>query len=175
MFGALLTVVGLIIAAGIVAWFISSRMSAAPTAAAPAPVAAAPAAAPAPAAPLPPPPEGAGAVATEVAGRPKAIVYFASARADLSGEFNAAVAPVIAWLQAHPEDMVEVSGFNDPRGNAAFNADLSRRRAETVAAELRTLTVPDQQITLSPPASATDTTTDLAGARRVEITVVPRP
>jgi outer membrane protein OmpA-like peptidoglycan-associated protein len=176
MFGTLLGVVGLIIGAALIAWFISSRMGGTPDAAAPV-VAAAPAA-PAPAAPTPAPapatpPEGAGVVATEVAGRPMVSVYFDTASALISSDFGTSAAPIVAWLAAHPEDMAQVSGFNDPRGNAAFNADLSRRRAEGVAAELRRLGVPDNQIDLEPPASATDTTTNLAGARRVEITVVP--
>jgi outer membrane protein OmpA-like peptidoglycan-associated protein len=112
-------------------------------------------------------------IATEVGGKPMVSVYFDTASAEVHSDFATSVAPIIAWLAAHPEDMAQVSGFNDPRGNAAFNADLSRRRAEGVAAQLRELGVPDQQIDLEPPASATDATTDLAGARRVEITVVP--
>ena len=174
MFGAAAAVIGLILLAALVAWFISSRMGsdgdAAPVVSA-APAAPAPAA-PAPA-PAPTPPEGAGVVATEVAGRPMVSVYFDTARADIAADFETAVAPVVAWLAANPGDMAQVSGFNDPRGDAAFNADLSRRRAEGVAEALRRLGVPEQQIDLEPPASATDATTDLAGARRVEITVVP--
>jgi outer membrane protein OmpA-like peptidoglycan-associated protein len=175
MFGTVLGVVGLIIGAALLAWFISSRMGGS-TEAAPAVAAAAPAPAPAPAAtpaPAPTPPEGSGVIATEVGGKPMVSVYFDTASAEVHSDFATSVAPIIAWLAAHPEDMAQVSGFNDPRGNAAFNADLSRRRAEGVAAQLRELGVPDQQIDLEPPASATDATTDLAGARRVEITVVP--
>lgn len=168
LFGSAAAVIGLIIGAALLAWFISSRMGGDGEAAAPVV-----AAAPAPVAPPPAPPEGAGVIATEVAGRPMVSVYFASAQADIAPDFETAVAPILAWLEANPGDMAQISGFNDPTGNAEFNADLARRRAEGVAAELRRLGVPEQQIDLEPPASATDTTTDLAGARRVEITVVP--
>jgi outer membrane protein OmpA-like peptidoglycan-associated protein len=166
-------VVGIFAMTAIAGWFISGRNTA-PDAPAPQVAAAAPAPAPAPAPVVaPPPPEGAGIVATEVAGRPKVSVFFETARADIATGFEPAVAPILAWLRANPGDMAQVSGFNDPRGNAEFNADLSRRRAEGVAAELRRLGVPENQLDLEPPASATDATTDLAGARRVEITVVP--
>jgi outer membrane protein OmpA-like peptidoglycan-associated protein len=174
MFGTVLGVLGLIIGAALLAWFISSRMGGTPDAAAPVVAAApAPVAPAAPPAPPPTPPEGSGVIATEVAGRPMVSVFFDSGSALIASDFATVAAPIKAWLDANPGDMAQVSGFNDPTGNAAFNADLSRRRAEGVAAALRDLGVADNQIDLEPPASATDASTDLAGARRVEITVVP--
>jgi outer membrane protein OmpA-like peptidoglycan-associated protein len=40
------------------------------------------------------------------------------------------------WLRAYPDAHVEIEGFADERGPAAYNARLSRRRAEAVATEL---------------------------------------
>ncbi len=36
-----------------------------------------------------------------------------------------------------------MSGYNDPSGNAAFNAKLSKKRAQAVAAALKTAGIPE--------------------------------
>lgn len=172
MFATFIGVVALIIVAALLAWFISSRMGAEPGAG-PAPVAiVAPAPAPAPvaAATLP---DGAGVVTTEIDGRPMVSVYFDTARADLTPDFATATAPIKAWIDAHPGDRLTVSGFNDPSGDAAFNADLSRRRAQAVAAALTDIGISRDIIDLERPAETSDASVDMASARRVEISVKP--
>lgn len=136
---------------------------AAPTAAA------VPAAAPAPAAI----PEGAGVVSEVVEGRPKVSVYFAVGKNDIAPDFAAAVAPVKAWLDANPADRAQLSGFTDPTGDAAANADLAKNRAKAVEAALTAEGVAADRIDLVKPADTSDEASDLAGARRVEITVTP--
>lgn len=138
--------------------------------------------APAPAAPAPAPapvvepapaaiPEGAGVVSEVVEGRPKVSVYFAVGKNDIAPDFTAAVAPVKAWLDANPTDRARLSGFSDPTGNAAANAELAKNRAQAVAAALTAQGVAADRIDLVKPADTSDDTVDLAGARRVEITV----
>ena len=132
----------------------------------PAPVAPAPAVVAAPAIP-----EGAGIVSEVIEGRPKVSVYFAVDEFAIAPEFAAAVAPVREWLAAHPDDRVQLSGFTDPTGDAAANAVLAKNRAEAVSAELAKEGVDAARIDLVKPEDTSDETTDLAGARRVEITV----
>lgn len=64
-----------------------------------------------------------------------------------------------------------VSGFNDPTGNAALNAELSKKRAQSVAAALAAQGVPADSIDLEKPPETTDTTTTKENARRVDIVV----
>lgn len=135
----------------------------------PAPVVAAPAAPAEPAAPVIP--EGAGIVSEVVEGRPKVSVYFAVGKSDIAPDFAAAVAPIKAWLEAHPDDRVQLSGFTDPTGNAAANAELAKSRAQAVAAELSAEGIAAERMDLVKPADSSDETVDLSGARRVEITV----
>jgi len=138
-----------------------------------APPPAAPAAAPAPAAEpaTVAPPEGAGIVSEVVDGRPKVSVYFAVGKNEIAPDFAAAVAPVKAWLDANPADRAQLSGFTDPTGNAAANAELAKKRAQAVAAALSAEGVAPERIDLVKPDDTSDEASDLAGARRVEITV----
>ncbi len=137
-----------------------------PPAAAPAPVE--------PAAPVAPViPEGAGIVSEVVEGRPKVSVYFDVAKTDIAPDFAAAVAPVKAWLDANPADRVQLSGFSDPTGDAAANAELAKSRAQAVSAALTEQGVAADRVDLVKPEDSSDEAVDLAGARRVEITVTP--
>lgn len=136
----------------------------------PPPAAAAVPAAPAAAA-TPVIPEGAGIVSEVVEGRPKVSVYFAVGKAGIAPDFAAAVAPIKAWLDANPDDRVQLSGFTDPTGDAAANAELAKNRAQAVAAALADQGVAAERMDLVKPADSSDEAADLAGARRVEITV----
>jgi outer membrane protein OmpA-like peptidoglycan-associated protein len=119
------------------------------------------------------PPEGAGIVSEVVDGRPKVSVYFAVGKNDIAPEFTTAVAPVKAWLEANPADRVQLSGFTDPTGDAAANAELAKNRAQAVQAALTGEGVAADRIDLVKPDDTSDEASDLAGARRVEITVTP--
>lgn len=137
-----------------------------------------PAAPAAPAAPVAEPapvavPDGAGIVSEVVEGRPKVSVYFDVGKNAIAPDFAAAVAPVKAWLEANPADRMQLSGFTDPTGNAAANAELAKKRAQAVAAALTAEGVAADRIDLVKPDDASDEASDLAGARRVEITVTP--
>jgi len=116
-------------------------------------------------------PEGAGVVAQDIAGKPQVSVYFDTGRAAVSPDFAAAAAPVKAWLDGHAGARLAVSGFNDPSGNAAFNAELSKNRAKSVAAALTKLGVPAAAIDLEKPPETTDSGGASSQARRVDIVV----
>lgn len=162
--GAAVIMIGTAIAGSYVAGRFDTEAPATPVAAAPA----------APAEPVAPViPEGAGIVSEVVEGRPKVSVYFDVGKTDIAPDFVAAVAPVKAWLDANPDDRVQLSGFTDPTGNAAANAELAKNRAQAVSAALTEQGVAADRVDLVKPDDSSDEATDLSGARRVEITVTP--
>jgi outer membrane protein OmpA-like peptidoglycan-associated protein len=116
-------------------------------------------------------PTGAGVTTEMRDGKPVVKVYFNSGKSDVAPAFAAAAGGLKAYLDSHAGSSLTVSGFNDPTGNAAFNAQLAKDRAQHVQADLVTAGIPEASSVLVPPASATDATTNLAGARRVEVTV----
>ena len=101
---------------------------------------------------------------------PAAKLYFDTAKTALKEEADASLAPIIAWLNAHPDAKAVVSGFHDVRGNQAQNEDLSYNRAKGAQAALIAAGVDVMRIELVKP-EATDGGGDLAEARRVEVSV----
>ena len=116
-------------------------------------------------------PTGAGVTTEARDGKPVVKVYFDSGKADVVPAFTPAAGGLKAYLDSHAGSSLAVSGFNDPTGNAAFNAMLAKNRAEGVKAALVASGIADPSIALVPPAAATDRSTNLAGARRVEVVV----
>ncbi len=161
---------GIIVAAGL-GGYLGRLPEGPPAAPAPGPTAASvgaviPAAAPAPAVPT-----GSGVLAQDVAGKPQLSVYFDTASADVSPDFAAAAAPIKAYMDANPGAKLAVSGYNDPRGDAAMNAELSKNRAQSVQAALVALGVPATAIDLEKPPETTDADVSLENARRVDVMV----
>ena len=130
---------------------------------------------PAPVAAAPEIPTGAGVVATVIEGEPMVSIYFDTAKSDIYPNFDARTEELRAYLASHPGTHLQISGFNDPRGNAAFNAELSKNRAFAVRDALAKLGVPLTAMDLVKPADTTDTTDSLAQARRVDVTVEDGP
>jgi outer membrane protein OmpA-like peptidoglycan-associated protein len=162
-------VVGAIILAALLAWW-ASRPAVAP--AAPVPVVAAPApVAAAPAAVAEPIPVGAGVTTGERNGKPMLTVYFDTAKSDVTNDLAAAATNVKAYVAANPSAKLAVSGFNDPTGNAAANAALSKKRAQAVGKALESAGIPATAIELVKPAETTDASGDNTNARRVEVVV----
>ena len=126
------------------------------------------AAVPAPAAAIP---EGAGVVAADRQGKPMLTVYFDTGKSDVSNDLTTAASSVKAYLDSNPAATLAVSGYNDPTGNAAANAELSKKRAQSVKAALEKLGFAADKVVLEKPAEATTTGTDNSAARRVEVTV----
>lgn len=171
-FLALVGVVGAIALAALLAWWATSGRDD-EAAATPAPVEAAAPAAPAPATPAPAAiPDGAGVVAGERDGKPMVTTYFDTGKTEVSPDFAAAAAAVVKYLEANPAAKVAISGFNDPSGDAAANAELSKNRAQAVQAALVALGVDEARTDLVKPDDATTTDMTPEQARRVELTLV---
>lgn len=116
-------------------------------------------------------PKGAGVVAEERAGKPMLTVYFDTGKSEVSNDLTTAAASVKAYVDGNPGATLAVSGYNDPTGNAAANAELSKNRAQSVKAALERLGFAADKVVLEKPAETTTTGTDNAAARRVEVTV----
>ena len=97
-------------------------------------------------------------------------IFFAVGTDALPPEASDVLARVSTTARATTTAVVSVSGFHDPTGDAAANAELARRRAEAVRHALEAHGVPPEQIRLNKPME-TAGGTDLADARRVELRV----
>lgn len=123
-------------------------------------------------APIPAPaPVGSGVVSETRDGRPALIVYFDVGKADVSKDLAPAASALTDYLAANPTAKLAVSGFNDPTGNAAANAALSKERAQHVVTALEGAGVPAGAISLEKPADTTGSGANLAESRRVEVTI----
>lgn len=116
-------------------------------------------------------PAGAGVVAADREGKPMLTVYFDTGKSEVSNDLTTAASSVKAYFDANPAATLAVSGYNDPTGNAAANAELSKNRAQSVKAALEKLGFAADRVVLEKPAEATTTGTDNSAARRVEVTV----
>ena len=116
-------------------------------------------------------PEGSGVVAADREGKPMLTVYFDTGKSEVSNDLTTAASAVKAYLDGNPAATIAVSGYNDPTGNAAANAELSKNRAQSVKAALEKLGFAADRVVLEKPAEATTTGTDNSAARRVEVTV----
>lgn len=116
-------------------------------------------------------PEGAGVTSELRSGKPVVKVYFDTAKTDVAPAFGPAASALKAWLDANPGTSLAISGFNDPTGNAAANAELAKKRAGAVQAGLLAAGIAEARTELVKPADATDKDTNLSAARRVEVVV----
>lgn len=157
----------ILIGAGVIGTIIGQRVDTPAVAPPPAPAV--------PYAPTPAVPQGAGVVKLVVLGLPRLSVYFDTAQSDVTPEFDAAAADIKAYADANPDARFDVSGYNDPRGDAAFNAELSKNRAQRVAAALVALGIAESRIDLEKPPETTDSTTTMENARRVDVVVEGSP
>lgn len=139
----------------------------APAVTAPAPVAPAPAVAAAPVAD----PEGSAVVAWEFEGSPALKVFFDSGKTEVAADFATKASTLAEFLKANAGAKAVISGFNDPTGDPAKNAELSKSRAQAVQAALAAVGVTSGQTLLEKPAAATDASTSNAAARRVEVVI----
>ena len=118
-------------------------------------------------------PEGAGVVAGELGGRPKLTVYFDTGKSAVTNDLATAAAALKDYMTKNPAAKIAVSGYNDPSGNAALNAELSKKRAQGVAKALEGVGIAATAINLEKPAATTDAAVTAAEARRVEVVVKP--
>lgn len=128
---------------------------------------AAPAANPAPAASVPAAP-AADAAAVEL-NQGTAIFYFATGKADVAADADKVVAELVAAGRAGKK--LVISGYTDSTGNAAANAELSKKRAQAVQAFLVAQGVDAANIELRKPEDTTAAQGNDAQGRRVEVKI----
>lgn len=116
-------------------------------------------------------PVGAGVISGTKDGKPLLTVYFASGKSAVSKDLATATAPLKSYLASTSGAKLAISGYNDPSGNAALNAALSKKRAQAVAAALVSAGIPQGSIELIKPADTTSASVTPEQARRVEVTV----
>lgn len=101
-------------------------------------------------------------------------VQFPLNSAEIGDSYDNEIRRVADFLKANPETIVEIAGHSDSTGAAAYNQDLSQRRAEAVAARLTdALGVDPQRVSAtgygeSQPIASNDTAQGRATNRRVE-------
>ncbi|MFE1570547.1 YidB family protein [Comamonas odontotermitis] len=134
---------------------------------APEPAAPAPAAASAPTADAAP--AGAAVIDSMVQDVPKLQVFFDTGKTEVPPEFADKSKALVGYLQSHTDVKAVVSGFNDPTGDAAKNAELSKQRAMAVQTALAAAGVPVDRTVLEKPAETSDTGNTNAASRRVDV------
>jgi outer membrane protein OmpA-like peptidoglycan-associated protein/uncharacterized protein YidB (DUF937 family) len=116
-------------------------------------------------------PVGSGLVAYMHDGAPALKVYFDSGKTDVASGFADSAKTLIEHLKANASSKAVVSGYNDPTGNAAANAELSKNRAKGVATALKAAGIAEDRVVLEKPADTTGSNLSNSEARRVEVTV----
>ncbi|QNP47959.1 YidB family protein [Diaphorobacter aerolatus] len=156
-----------------------------PAASAPAPAPAAPASEPAPMpapvaseAAVPAPssatdtaPAGAAVLDSMAQDMPLLRVFFDTGKTEVASEFGAKSKAFVDYLKANADVKAVISGFNDPTGDPAKNAELSKQRAEAVQSALVAAGVPADRTVLEKPAETTDTGATNAASRRVDVMI----
>jgi outer membrane protein OmpA-like peptidoglycan-associated protein len=101
---------------------------------------------------------------------PAAKLYFDTGKIALPADASATLAPIVEWLKSHESAKAVLSGYHDPRGNQAVNEELAKNRAKSVRESLKADGIDEARIEMRKPESV-DGGSDLAEARRVEVTV----
>ena len=104
-------------------------------------------------------------------GVPLLRVFFDSGKIEVAPEFADKSKALVDYLKANADVKAVISGFNDPTGDAAKNAELSKHRAQAVRAALVLAGVPEDRTILEKPAEASDTGANNAASRRVDVMV----
>lgn len=107
----------------------------------------------------------------------KAVLYgirFAFDKAEIEPESQGQIAEIAAFLKAQADVSVVVAGHTDARGGFDYNVDLSRRRAQAVAAATARLGIAPSRLTpfgagMAAPVATNETEEGRALNRRVEL------
>ena len=104
-------------------------------------------------------------------------VYFATDSDVLLPESRPELQSLAAWLKANPNVRVQIQGHTDNQGSAAYNLDLSRRRAEGVYRELMLQGVDSNRLEfkgfgMTKPVDSNDSEQGRARNRRTEILIL---
>ncbi len=105
-------------------------------------------------------------------------LLFATDSATLRPDLTSDLRAVASNLLTYPNSRIEVIGHTDNSGTAAYNMDLSERRAISVAAVLRASGVPSSRLSAygwgeDQPIATNLSASGMAANRRVEIIIRP--
>ena len=114
-------------------------------------------------------PDGAGVLDDMHNGMPVLRVFFDTGKTEVAAAFAEKSKSLVDFLKANPDVQAVISGFNDPTGDAARNAELSKQRAQAVKAALEAAGVAADRAILEKPAEASDTGATNAASRRVDV------
>ena len=108
---------------------------------------------------------------------PEAILFPVDS-AQLNGQLTADLGVLARSLNKYPASVVTVTGHTDNTGSAAYNQDLSERRAAAVASVLRGNGVAGSRVRVvgageNQPIATNQTAAGRAQNRRVDITITP--
>jgi K(+)-stimulated pyrophosphate-energized sodium pump len=98
-------------------------------------------------------------------------VYFASASSALPPGSDKAIPELVSYFKAKPNGKLAISGYVDPSGDAAKNAELAKTRAFAVRDALKAAGVPEDKIELVKPQDIKAGATTAAEGRRVEVSL----
>ena len=110
------------------------------------------------------------AATLSVVGEPDGRIYFALGSDALPAEASEILAKVTDSARMQSGKVVLISGFHDASGDAAQNADLAKRRAQTVRHALEANGVAPDHLLLDKPVVMTGGA-EARDARRVELRV----
>ena len=116
-------------------------------------------------------PAGAGVTSEMRDGKPVVKVYFDSGMTTVTPEFAKTAGGLKSWLVNHSGATLAVSGYSDPSGNAAQNAELAKQRAQAVQSALVAAEIPATSAALVKPDVTADAAVPKEAARRVEVVV----
>ena len=116
-------------------------------------------------------PAGAGVTSEMRDGKPVVKVYFDSGMTAVTPDFAKTAGGLKSWLDTHSGSTLAVSGYSDPSGNAAANAELAKQRAQAVQSGLVAAGIPATSAALVKPDASSDTSVPKEAARRVEVVV----
>jgi cytochrome c oxidase subunit 2 len=100
---------------------------------------------------------------------PPAKLYFDTGKTALPSDTDASLAPIIEWMNTHPDSKAVLSGFHDSQGNQKANEDLAYNRAKAAQAALIAGGVDVMRIEFVKPESVDGG--DSNEARRVEVSI----
>jgi len=98
-------------------------------------------------------------------------VYFAGGVATLPAGADKGVAELVGYFKAKPNGKLALSGFVDPSGDPAKNAEIAKQRALAVRDALKAGGVAEDKIELQKPADITAGSASAAEGRRVEVSL----
>ena len=97
------------------------------------------------------------------------VYYFASNECDIQPQDYVKLKQHADYLLQHPNLLLNIEGFSDQKGAAAYNQLLSNKRAKAIARLLRQFGVPENQILVSGHGEVTTASNDTRLDRRVEL------